>query len=462
MTDRDTAIGCAKATISDGSFLKTLEERIAIRSESQDPAQRPAIMHYLQAQIIPQLERMGFTHQIHENPLPHGAPILTAARIEAEDLETVLFYGHGDVQPGREEKWRDGLSPWQLKVEGERVYGRGTADNKGQHSMVLAALETVLATRGRLGFNAKFFLEMSEEIGSPGIGEFVDAHRALLAADCFIGCDGPRSVPDLPALRLGSRGYKAFSLNVDLRDGSRHSGHWGGILKDAGLILAQALSSLADRNGKILVADWLPNSVDPRARKLLETVPFDSSAADAGWGEPGLTTLEKICLWTSFSVTAFLTGNPEKPGSEVQGHARALCNIRYTVDVSEEDLLPALERHLQAHGFSEVKVQVERNGTGVLPSRTDPEDPWVGFCAGSITATLGKTPTILPNGSGTLPSCYFQNYLEIPVIWIPLSYPGCGQHGPNEHMLTSLFDEGISLMTGLIWDIGQRNAKSAQ
>ena len=158
--------------------------------------------HYLSEEICPTLERLGFTWQVHENPVAHGAPILTAERIEDPARPTVIFYGHGDVQPGRPEKWREGLSPWILHQEGERIYGRGTADNKGQRSIVLSAIETVLKGRGQLGFNARFFLEMSEEIGSPGIDEFVDAHRASLVADCFIGCDGPRTVRDLPSMRL--------------------------------------------------------------------------------------------------------------------------------------------------------------------------------------------------------------------------------------------------------------------
>ncbi|MGE9294818.1 MAG: M20/M25/M40 family metallo-hydrolase [Puniceicoccales bacterium] len=454
MNEREIAIQSARALISNGQFVETLAHRVAIRSESQDNSRRSDLMSYLDGDIIPELNKMGFSSQVHRNPLAHGAPILTASRIEDPSLPTVLFYGHGDVQPGRPETWREGLDPWTLKQEGERLYGRGTADNKGQHSIVMAALQTVLKVRGTLGFNARFFLEMSEEIGSPGIDEFVYAHREELASDCVIGCDGPRTVRETPSIRLGSRGYKAFSLNVNLREGSRHSGHWGGLLRDAGLILAQALASLTDRNGRILVKGWLPKSVDARSRKLLAGVPFDESLADAGWGEPGLTALEKSCLWTSFSVTAFITGNPDKPGSEVQGSARALCNIRYTVDVPEEDLLPALRRHLDGLGFDDVEIREERNGTGVRPSRTDPDNRWVRECKRSIEATLGKAPMVLPNGSGTLPSCYFQDYLGIPVIWIPHSYPECGQHGPNEHALIPLLEEGLALMTGLIWDLG--------
>jgi hypothetical protein len=86
----------------------------------------------------------------------------------------MLCYGHGDVIRGLEGQWRDGLSPWVLKQEGERWYGRGSADNKAQHSINMAALAMVIAERGRLGFNARFMLETGEEMGSPGLREFCD------------------------------------------------------------------------------------------------------------------------------------------------------------------------------------------------------------------------------------------------------------------------------------------------
>ena len=82
----------------------------------------------------------------------------------------MLIYGHGDVVDGMDGEWRDNLDPWQTTTKGDRVYGRGTADNKGQHSINLAALRAVREARGgKLGFNAKFIIETGEEIGSPDL-----------------------------------------------------------------------------------------------------------------------------------------------------------------------------------------------------------------------------------------------------------------------------------------------------
>ena len=119
---------------------------------------------------------------------------MVAERIEFPEAATVLIYGHGDTIRGLDDQWRSGLSPWQVVVEGERIYGRGTADNKGQHSVNIGALAAVLAERGALAFNCKILIEMAEEVGSVGLRELCTEHRdGLLKADVLIASDGPRS-----------------------------------------------------------------------------------------------------------------------------------------------------------------------------------------------------------------------------------------------------------------------------
>ena len=198
---------------------------------------------------------------------PGFGPILTAERIEDAARPTVLTYGHGDTVRGLDEQWRDGLDPWVLTEEGDRWYGRGTADNKGQHALNLRALEAVLAERGgKLGFNVKLVLETSEERGSPGLREFVAAQPGRLAADVLIASDGPRVMPEVPTIATGTRGTFHFDLVVDLRPGGVHSGHWGGLTTDPAIVLAHALGAIIDRHGNILVRDWLPAQRRARQR----------------------------------------------------------------------------------------------------------------------------------------------------------------------------------------------------
>src|SRR6185295_11059936 len=136
-------------------------------TESQNPDRRAALYAYLNDEIAPSLTKLGYQSRVLENPVARGGPFLVAERIEDAGLPTVLTYGHGDVIRGQEESWRQGLSPWAVKVEGERWYGRGTADNKGQHSINMGALQALIEAKGRLGFNSRILIETGEETGSP-------------------------------------------------------------------------------------------------------------------------------------------------------------------------------------------------------------------------------------------------------------------------------------------------------
>ena len=188
---RDAAIGTALSYFDDGGFVRDLARRVAIRSESQNPDAGSEINRYLSDEIVPTLSQLGFNCQIMDNPLSGAWPMLLAERIEGANLPTILSYGHGDVILGRPEEWRDGLDPWTVSREGDRLYGRGSADNKGQHSVNIGALRAVLNTRGRLGFNCRYLIEMGEETGSPGLREFCQQNRSMLNADVLIASAGP-------------------------------------------------------------------------------------------------------------------------------------------------------------------------------------------------------------------------------------------------------------------------------
>lgn len=456
-SDRLTATDSASALARDGRFLDVLRQRIAVPTESQNTDRLPDLYRYLADQIAPALQALDFECRIIDNPVEGGGPFLIAHRIEDPSLPTVLGYGHGDVVRGIPEQWREGLDPWTVTVEGERWYGRGTADNKGQHAIWIAALETTLKSRGELGFNAKFVIETSEEIGSVGLDVLLETEAEALSCDVLLASDGPRLVRDKVDIKLGNRGAFAFDLRVKLREGSRHSGHWGGVLEDPGLILAHALASITTPRGRILVEDWLPKSVPPKVTAALKGINVDPSDPTLimpdDWGEASLSRAEKMYGWTSFIVLAYVTGAPEKPINGVQPDASASCQIRYTADVDETQFIPALRKHLDAHGFQQVEI-VDLSKNRFPAWRTDPDNPWVDRVMTSVEKTIGYAPTLMPNSSGGLPSEIFARHLGCPVIWIPHSYGGCKQHGPDEHLLQPIVEQGLAIMTGLFWDIG--------
>jgi acetylornithine deacetylase/succinyl-diaminopimelate desuccinylase-like protein len=459
MGTREAAITRALRFFDGGGFRDRLSELVAIPSTSQEPEHEADVRHYLDGAIQPWLERLGFSVEIHPNPVLGFGPILFAERIEKRSQLNVITYGHGDTVRGLEDQWRAGLSPWTLTEEDDHWYGRGSADNKGQHALNLSALEAVLAERGgTLGFNLKLVLETSEERGSTGLYAFVAEHAHRLAADVLIASDGPRVMPEIPTIATGTRGTYHFDLVVDLRPGGVHSGHWGGLATDPAVVLSHALGSIIDRRGKILLRDWLPaNGVPAELRAVLDGCPVggggESASIDPDWGEPGLTLAEKIYGWNSFIILSMLSGRPENPVNAVAPNARAHCQIRYTVDTDPAGFEAALRHHLDDNDFRTVRVE---NASVRMPaSRTDPANPWVRWTVNSMEKSLGKRVQVIPNSSGGLPGDVFVDHLDVPLIWIPHSYNGCKQHGPDEHLLVSPAREGLAAYAGIWWDLGE-------
>jgi acetylornithine deacetylase/succinyl-diaminopimelate desuccinylase-like protein len=186
----------------------------------------------------------------------------------------------------------------------------------------------------------------------------------------------------------------------------------------------------------------------------------DGPYIDVDWGEPGLTPSERVFGWNSFSVLAMKTGNPERPVNAIPPRATAHCQLRFVVGTDEHDVVPALRRHLDREGFTNVDVALTP-GQICKATRLDPDHPWVKWTADSITATTGKKPAILPNLGGTLPNDIFTDIAGVPTIWIPHSYPACSQHAPDEHMLAPVAREGLAMMAGLFWDLGEGRAPHA-
>ena len=457
---RDSAIQHATDQYDSGRFLEDLQRRVAFRTESQEADSGARLRAYLDEEITPTLTAWGFTCRIVENPVAGAGPFLIAHRHEDDALPTVLSYGHGDVVRGYDAQWREGLAPWRVTVDGERWYGRGTADNKGQHSINLAALKAVLDAReGRLGFNLKLLFETGEEVGSPGLHELCAQLRDELAADVLIASDGPRLGAQHPTVFLGSRGLVNFRLDVKLRDGGHHSGNWGGLLRNPGVVLANAIASMVDANGRLMIEGLRPPPMPDAVRRALAGLAVGGNPGEpevnADYGEPGLTPAERVFGWNSLEVLAFRTGNPEKPVNAIPPQAFAYMQIRFVVGTDWLNLEQIVRRHLDEHGFSMVEIDVER---GVPATRVDPDDPWVQWALRSLRQTTGVQPVLLPNLGGTLPNDVFADVLGMPTLWVPHSYPGCSQHAPDEHLLGPVVREGLRIMSGLFWDLGVQDA----
>ena len=297
---------------------------------------------------------------------------------------------------------------------------------------------------------------MGEEISSPGLAELCRDYHDQLSADIFLASDGPRLSAVRPTLFLGSRGAVNFRLTINARDNAYHSGNWGGLLTNPGIQLANALASLVSQQGQLQVEALKPPAVSEAVREILRDVDVGGGESDPqidpDWGEAGLTPAERLYAWNTLEVLSFLTGNPQRPMNAIPGNATAVCQLRFVVGTDWQNLAKHVRDHLDAQGFPQVEVEFMR---GSPATRFDPTDPLVGWALNIMQQTTGKKPALLPNLGGSLPNDVFADILGLPTLWVPHSYPACGQHGVNEHMLISVAREGLAIMTRLLWDFGE-------
>jgi acetylornithine deacetylase/succinyl-diaminopimelate desuccinylase-like protein len=169
--DRDSAIERARSAFYDGSFVERLTELVACPTECQVASRRGELYRYCTHGFGPLLRSAGFEIRMFDNPRREFGPFLIGTRIENPSLPAMLIYGHGDVVRAMPERWRQGLDPWRLTIEGDRIYGRGTVDNKGEQKPPSLAL---LRLRWKL-----LFVKAAFRAGVPS------SFLQILSADAF-------------------------------------------------------------------------------------------------------------------------------------------------------------------------------------------------------------------------------------------------------------------------------------
>ena len=461
MASIDQALKISENLFVDGEFIANLRSLVSFVTDSKNSVSNENLIRYYVDGLSGILAELGLQTEIIDNPIKNAPPFLIGKRIESSELKTILLYGHGDTVPLQKELWNEGISPSKLKIIDEKIYGRGVADNKGQHLINLMALLSVLKTRKKLGFNIKVIFEMGEEVGSPGLFELCEQYKDYLKSDVLIASDGPRVAVDVPTVFLGSRGAINFELEVKYREGAHHSGNWGGVLRDPGVRLSHALSIITNKTGNILIENWKPTSLTEEVRDRLKLLPNTVSKTleiDENWGEPGLSSNEKLFGWNSFSILAMKSGDIDVPVNAIQPSAKALCQLRFVVGTDENKVISSLREHLDQHGFQDIKI-ISENAINFEASRTNLDNVWLKKIEHILEEFYGDKIHVIPNLAGSLPNNCFTDILNIPTIWIPHSYKECSQHAPNEHLPINLLRDALLLMTNLYWNLGKKDNK---
>jgi acetylornithine deacetylase/succinyl-diaminopimelate desuccinylase-like protein len=420
--------------------LDPLLEFLSIPSVSTDPAHKEDVRKAA-LWLGERLRALGFRVELHETPLH---PILYAERIVAEDAPTVLVYGHYDVQPPDPlELWE--TPPFTPTVREGRLYARGASDDKGQLWAHVAALEG-FAPR----VNVKFLVEGEEEIGSPHLLPFVQAHRERLRADAVLISDGAMFAPGVPTLTYGLRGL--CYLEVRLKGARRdlHSGAFGGVAPNPIQALGWLLARLKDeRTGRVLIPGFYERvrPVSEEEKALWPHLDEEALKAELGVevlpGEEGYSPLER--LWTRPTLDPNgVWGGYQGEGSKtvIPSEAGMKLSMRLVPDQDPEEIAELAEAYLKEVCPRGHRLEVRRLHGG-KPVLTDPQSPPMRLMARALEEVWGR-PVVYTREGGTIPVvAELKEALKAPIVLLGLGLPDDNLHAPNEKIDLVNLEKGL-------------------
>jgi acetylornithine deacetylase/succinyl-diaminopimelate desuccinylase-like protein len=436
-----------KARIRDELFEFLRIPSVSAKSEHNADTKRCA--EWLSAQMT----KIGLTTRIHQTP---GHPIVVGEWRGAPGARTVLIYGHYDVQPAEPLDLWDS-PPFEPTVRGEKLFARGSVDDKGQLYLHIKALESHLTNGGKLPVNVIVLAEGEEEVGSVNLERFIADHAKELACDCVVISDSTMFAPGLPSILSSLRGLAYFEINVQGPSGDLHSGIYGGAVVNPAMALAQILATMHDKNGRVAIKGFYKDVRDwgTKARSAMKKLPFKDKhflaeiGAPALGGEKGFTTLEKLWMRPTCEVNGLLSGyTGEGAKTVLPAKAMAKVSCRLVPDQSPEKIEKLMAGHVKKVAPKGVTVKVEHLHGG-RPWRNEPKGKFFEAARDALREAWGKEPVVTGEG-GSIPVVGdFERILKAPVLLIGFGLPGENAHAPNEWISIENFEKGMVAMAGM-------------
>lgn len=406
--------------------------------------------------VAESLRTIGLSASIHPTK---GHPIVVGEwRKAAPGAQTVLVYGHYDVQPAEPlELWDS--PPFEPTVRDGKIFARGSVDDKGQLYLHIKALEAHLSARGTLPVNVIVLAEGEEEVGSENLAEFIEANKKMLACDAVIISDSAMFAPGLPSILSSLRGLAYFQIDVQGPSGDLHSGMYGGAVMNPAMALARILATMHDADGRVAIPGFYDKVVDwgAKARADIAKLPFDEerfreeTGAPALFGEKGFTTLERLWMRPTCEVNGLLSGyTGEGAKTVLPAKAMAKVSCRLVPDQTPEEIETLMRAHVERVAPPGVTVTVTPLHGG-RPWRADIGGPLFDAARRALAAAFEKEPVITGEG-GSIPVVGdFQRILNAPVLLVGFGLPGENAHAPNEWMSEDNYFKGMAAMAAL-WD----------
>lgn len=399
------------------------------------------------AAVADLLTGLGASTEVHATA---GAPVVFAEHPAQPGYPTILFYNHYDVQPADPlAEWHS--DPFVLTQVGDTWYGRGVSDDKSELVSRLAALRWYREEHGSIPFGFKFVVEGEEEVGSPNLAAYVAENAERLRADGCVWEFGGVTASGAPMTYFGLKGVVCLELNVRTAGHDLHSS-LGAVVENPIYRLAQALTSLRDANGRVLIdgfyADVAPLTAGEQA--LLAALPDEAAELASVYGVSGYlggvtgSEFQRVRLMEpNINYNGFTAGY-SGPGSKtvLPATASAKLDIRLVPRQDPAKVLAGLRAHLDRLGFTDIELtELEMSE---FAARSDVDHPFVQATISALREVYGREPVAYPNSAGSGPMHPFLEHLGLPVVGLGCGHPGSRAHSPNENVRLADFELGVA------------------
>jgi acetylornithine deacetylase/succinyl-diaminopimelate desuccinylase-like protein len=441
-------------TANQARFLDELCEYVRIPSVSAQPSHKEDLVKCAEW-LEKHCRSIGLETKLYPTS---GNPILVAKTPQGKTSKPrFLVYGHYDVQPPEPfELWK--TPPFEPRIEGRSLFGRGASDNKGQHLAHLNAIEAYLKTGTELPCDITFLIEGEEEVGSNTLPEFLKKHKDLLRCESVVVSDTGIPAKNQPALTYALRGIMACEVKFHGPSRDLHSGLFGGSLDNPAMALCQFLAKLRDQRGRVTIPGFYDAVVrlSPYEKKEMQRLKFNEQAyrrflgVPALFGEKGFTPLEQRTSRPTLEING-LTSGYQGVGSKtiVPSWASAKLTMRLVPNQQPEKIRKLVLAHFKKTCPPTVRMEVTA-GHGGEPYLVAPQGSKVQAALRALQKAFKVKPVLIREG-GSIPIVTdFKKILGAETLLLGLAMPDDNAHSPNEKFDLDCFEKGMR-MSAFLW-----------
>lgn len=427
-------------------FLDELFEWLRIPSVSADSRHKDDVRKAAEY-LMEKLRAAGVdTAELCETP---GHPIIYAEKIVSPSLPTILVYGHYDVQPP------DPLNLWESPpfepvIKDEKIYARGSCDDKGQVYMHVKAFEAMMKLNA-LPCNVKFMIEGEEEVGSEHLETFVKENKEKLKGDIILISDTAMISLENPSITTGLRGLSYVEVEVTGPNRDLHSGVYGGAVANPANVLSKMIASLHDEDGRVTIPGFYDSVAELSAaeREAINKAPFNLEhykkelGIEDVQGEKGYTTLERTGIRPTLDVNGIWGGyTGEGAKTVLPSKAYAKISMRLVPNQENKAITELFTKHFLSLAPKTVKVKVTPLHGGQA-AVTPTNSPAFRAASAAFEEVFGKTPIPTRDGGSIPIVSLFKKELGLDTVLMGFGFDSDAIHSPNEHFGVKNFLLGI-------------------